>query len=460
MPKFNKAFYLCLGGDQNESSIKQSYYTNNADKFHKEHLINFTPKYPRKLIPTEYVPSCVINFAYDGSNKMFSKSKKHLNIDPTGKRTNTEIATERVKKFFKDIVPYSVIYIDTHASPEGYFGPTFLMPDGKKEVIELSLFSLAELLSNCIPEDAKNNLKIHLIVCYGSACCEGLMQALDNKGFSKTSVVGYTNIVWTRNKHGVLTDFSSVDRMTDSGIFKHGKNYKNNKVACHNYKGKGNITLEDYKKFKQDYLIRSLEKSNRDKKRKIDIDTDKERKIQLINLLSIFLNMKIKECLECNKRKNQNIFHFKRHNSSGRDRASFILVILEDMESEIRRELFNLNILAGFYETKLIKELKEYASKTGDYSRFSGNINVNDSSSLSYILNALHGFYLSYANSIESNVLKEFGRYLTKGHKITGHKSSPNGIFNTFGSLKNDKEGRNILKNALINLPYDTINKW
>ncbi len=126
-PKFNNAFYISFGADENVSDpTRQSYYSEKKGShpaLNENGFISFATKYPRKLIPSTNIPKCRINFAFDGSNERFNSE-----LDIESDRTNTVVGEEILEKFLKKVTPYSAIYILSHGGASYYLSQTILMP--------------------------------------------------------------------------------------------------------------------------------------------------------------------------------------------------------------------------------------------------------------------------------------------------------------------------------------------
>ena len=284
------------------------------------------------------------------------------------------------------------------------------------------------------------------------------MKALNDKGFKNTCVVGYLEDIFISKEDFTILDFSVKSRANNDilkkqeesgyneaiklgkqqGFYDRRKNVLENKKVCHNYTGV--IVAEYYKNFKKKYLLPSLE--------------EKEKKEQLV-LLIAKLKIYILLYIESSQQKDHGFFHFHhKHGRSGQDRARYILNSLNNIIKHAVETLINSDISSSDFEIQLIKELKAFAAKTGNYRNFSGGINVYNNSCLSYILRALNEFYSNYSCSIQSNILKEFAKYLSQCRI----EISPTTIFSR-GQFDNEEERRR-LKNRLIALQDNIINSW
>ncbi|WP_150468199.1 hypothetical protein [Francisella sp. SYW-9] len=439
-PKFNKAFYICYNASNKSGDIhptSQSFYhkTTGFNSIFEKKTINFAINFPRKLVPNRKpIPTCLINFAFDGRDGRFKR--KSLNI--SNEKTNTQIAKEILKDYLKDVVPYSVIYINAHGAPPKNLQQQILNSNHKLVACYLTVDYLAELMAEYIPKHAQNNLKIHLLMCDGDQICKNFMVALNSKGFYKTSVVGYIGTLVTMEYTNKMLDFSTEERPQEGFIFKHGKNYPENKFVSHNYIGV--VKTEFYKNFKQKYLLPSLEEK----------DKEKEKKKHLLRLIDKLIK-DIGAYIAYNEQANHGFFHFHhKHGRSGRDRARCISEALINIKDEINSTI----PLSSNFEIRLINELRSFANKTGSYKKFSGSINIHHNSCLSYILRALNSFYNDFGRSIQSSILKEFVKYLSQRKQ----EVRPTTIFRTGGN--DDKAERTRLKNRLIDLKDNTINSW
>ena len=450
--KFNKAFFISFLGERNKNSAKfANSYCKEGDSHSafESHTIDFRTKHRRKLIPTpQSLPMCRINFAFDGYQGHFINKK--LNIDPI--KTNTEIAELILEDYLKDVVPYSVIYINAHGKPPNRISQHLLMPDNTVQKCDLTVYHLAELMYKYIPEHAQNNLKIHLLACNGDQICTNFMAALNEKGFRKTCVVGYIGLLKVLLSGDAVVEFSTTERSIPGNRFKHGKKVSDNKKVSHNYNGY--IITESYRCFKQTYLFSSLEEKEIEIEKEIEKEIEIEKKEHLILLIDK-LKIPIILYIESSQQKDHSFFHFHhKHGRSGRDRARHILNFLSQIEYEVTQVLTDSNRSSSNFEIQFINELRSFAAKTREYRNFSGSINVSNNSCLSYILRALDELYRTQGIAIQSNILKEFAKYLSQRQTEIATTT----IFSR-GRCDNETE-RTRLKNRLIALQDNMINSW
>jgi hypothetical protein len=287
------------------------------------------------------------------------------------------------------------------------------IPHGRSISNFIDIKDLADWMSRYIPQYAQSNLKIHLLVCSSIDIAAALMGALNSQGFKKTSVVGYIGAQSTMyTDANTITDFSTAERTYNKTHYHHGRRFNSNKKVSHNYSGEL-ILNEDYHFFKNRYFLQSL----------IDKDKDKEeyRVTQLLEVITPLIeavnNYRSANFVESED--GANTFNHK-HGSSGFLRSNYLSNALRELQVSCISTTPEEDIISKINEKSLIDELISFISKTENYRNFRGNINVNNTSCLSYIEEALLRFYIdNHSDNISSNLLKQFLIHLF-GRDING----------------------------------------
>ncbi|QIV96197.1 hypothetical protein EDC55_10110 [Allofrancisella inopinata] len=128
-------------------------------------------------------------------------------------------------------------------------------------------------------------------------------------------------------------------------------------------------------------------------------------------------------CDYINNNKHHSIFHLHhRHSDSGIKRAIHFRIMLEELKDSIDREWQ----IEGL-EKRFIKEVIDLINKKSQYTKFSGSINVNDSSLLTYIMLGFVDFNRLHVNinqEMLSSDLKAFNRKFVETNLNVDSKNS------------------------------------
>ncbi|MED7819016.1 MULTISPECIES: hypothetical protein [unclassified Francisella] len=387
--KFARAVYISFMGDCSFGTIKSFFYQ--ADKSLNR---SYKIKINSKKLPYETIPFVRINFPFEGKDVRY-KDKK-LNINDNNK-TNYQVAIEMIQEVFSKLEPGSIIYIEAHGKKNDNCIIQNIKMPGDNQLLSFEIYyeDLAEIFAKHIPERAKKNLQIKLIVCNAQNFAENLMEELDQKSFTKSAVIAYNDTVVISfgdqiNKNTFkISDFSSKSRVDNkflfTGRFNHGKEYSDNKIVYHNYNGY--IYGENYRNFSKNYLRNSIDIISSDYK-------------EIIGLRNMILES-ITQYLENYDKKNlyYGIIHV--HGNSGYNRI---------MEFYTEIDSVSIELVNGPTEEvikKIINEIKLFANKEGNYKKYSGRINVEDNSGITFIMKGLRNFYQLNRN-IQSQILINF----------------------------------------------------
>ncbi|ALA25027.1 hypothetical protein AVI51_02960 [Piscirickettsia salmonis] len=190
MPKFHQSFYIAFLADAPKrqlfglDSYKNSFFLQKDKDLSREYTINMHTMHRRKSLLKDEIPFVRINFPY----KEDLSREWRVSLD----KTNKQVADEMVKAVLSKAEPFTRIYLDINRVSIDCFQQVTYHRRGNSSH-EVSTKQVAELLAQSIPEYAKNNLQIKLVVSYAEIFAESLMKELDLQGFKKTSVTHLTH---------------------------------------------------------------------------------------------------------------------------------------------------------------------------------------------------------------------------------------------------------------------------
>jgi hypothetical protein len=230
------------------------------------------------------------------------------------------------------------------------------------------------------------------------------MEELNELGFKNTSIIAYNETSQPYNGLKVdkntfkIKDYSSDSRFSVvkaafTGHFRHGRHLPDNKIAFHNHGGK--LQEQPYREFKDQYMRNEQRIENSIK----ELSEAQEEIIYLQNILF----QSVAPYLDNYE---QSFYHgyFNRHGSNGHKRVKYFCVQINSISTE---SIVNNEISPENAITQIINEIKSFASRSGGYTQYSGRINVNNNSGMTFIMKGLLTFHY-LLGQIESSKLKDF----------------------------------------------------
>ncbi|WP_299011378.1 hypothetical protein [uncultured Shewanella sp.] len=329
---------------------------------------------------------------------------------------------------------------------------------GNNTDANINPIDLANILNDTLPAYAKKNLQIKLLIRNSDAFAHILMDTLDELGFIQTSVIAYTNdqVALKVEYKTSRTGNTLVLKNTQSNLHDSVEDPNDNKVVVHNLNGYlestksilfhrlhlhsynvldpmttedmlamlteeqhsaesnspfqpsqarnySNDDINDELKddFKGDIDVVSHNSNNNMNPMRLNnttlalIDKIQQRPpilyFKLNDEAMRFRNALIDSLSEYIDRYNRKTYTglFHHHSSDGYDRVQlFIKRLLQ----------FNMHVLILFKEEhfifKIFEELIIFTNQQGEYAQFSGSINVNKHSAMTYLLAGIRQFYL------------------------------------------------------------------
>ena len=446
MSVFDNVYFISLQPEFNPKSFNCSYY---LTKRPASQWVEIDLERKRNLLGGKKAMFCGVNFFFNQEDGRIDNEA--LNINEV--KTNKKIAEEILHKFLMKITSYSAVYIKAHGNKdENCFGQEIKYYDALHQIqevaVDLDANYIATLFFKYIPRYAQNNLKIHVLSCYGENIANTLMHAFHKFGFKKTSVTGYCNKTYINANDEAILDFCSFTHgyCDHNGAMRHlgqEESKLDDKATSHNYNGY--VEKESYESFKKYYLKPSLENKQRGVKCKANLylsDIKYRREYQLtvfIDILNRAVQKYIHVTQQSQKIKNNNLIieifrQFPRHSDDGLARAFHFLDRILSYVSELfspknmatlSAEVCNDsdNLFIDKIETNIRREIFAFVKKTGKYETIPGAINVKENSCLTYILRALNKFFLKFPyETLCSEAFQEFIMFITNG--------SPNALKN------------------------------
>jgi len=260
--------------------------------------------------------------------------------------------------------------------------------------------------------------------------------------FENTSVIGYSDTVACFYLTGSydVGDFSTVDRLNDSGALSHQSNSaaapKENKVASHNYSGK--VETISYKEFKETILRPAIISDQEEE--------TEDRRMELLALMLAIEGSIRRYINKINVHEKKTGHVDRRHGKSGLARSEHLLNAMREIHLSALR--FESGHSLRDIEISLIKEIRDLSAKAHAYRQIglAGRMNVHDNSLLTYIFEAINAFYENHGALLKSYPLIQFGNYLLINRKS---QVRPTRIYR---SGENDEPERFIVKRRLEGL--------
>jgi len=447
MSGFQYLFFLSLHGDKTISgNHHSSFFYNKNSKVPEK--IKFSVDRLHKTLPEEANFS-LINYpclnlkTHEG--KIFSKTYQHYlplkELENFEERTNAEL-----KKFLGKVKRYSAIYINVHGDDSEYFTQEITIPDQQERpftcINKISAKNFALKFSQ-IPKEERAFIKIHFIVCHGQTAVTLFAETLHKLGFQKFCCVFYRNKAYATNYENcielnyeyAISDFCSNARYSLGSTRTDNIDGLDHEKGCvHNFGKK--LKTDDYATFKKKYLMPVF----------MNMPPCENRINQvkyLVNLLLSTIPEYIDYSLTLQK---ENSFQFK-HGQSGIDRATIFsnrinayLPLLHAIETQRISNVQEAAQRLTTIEQKIISEIIVFSKKGIFYKNSWGNININDNSCLSHILDALAKFNAIYDENIDSPYLQKFFRQFKKINDSLNNNNyvgEPENISNQRIQLKN-----------------------
>ena len=444
----------------------RSYYTQSKKETSPE--LNFAITRKRKAAP-DHVPLCRINYAFEKpalesrsdprptmKNLRYTGDDEVLNIHP--QKTNYEIGKNTLAAFLTSVTAYSAIYIAGHGGTHDRHleqKVTYVKKNGQRDtvIISITVECIAEILHLYIRTQHRHHLKIHLLMCNGQAFADGLSGSLFIYGFTNTCVVYYDDPIaiigfnffekenlldfisrkhWYRLLHWTVENSKLKD--------KYCYHIKNNECKWRTYAAFKEENWNEYNKEeeREPYLL-----SNRygiSNKNIIAEEISRDNHARLFQLM-LFHNCLLKMVTKYIKY-NSNQPSSRMHGTSGRARAyRFIEKInlkiyplysqqnendytdkknsnIRDWRIEKKAKTFLLDLDLASIEIGLILEIIDFSAGVG-YEYYSGAINVEDHSCLTYIFWAVFFFFQKRDKAaLSSPVFIDFINRITEGRYL------------------------------------------
>ncbi|QIV96373.1 hypothetical protein EDC55_10425 [Allofrancisella inopinata] len=399
MGKFRKAVYISFSGEtryihQNEKSF---FYQKDRSVDRTYEVNMHTQDYKRRQLFNTKIPFVRINFPFIEKGYRFEEEK--YNLDKV--KSNNQIAREMIGVHLSQLEPNSIIYVEGHGNKEDNFlTQEIKVPKKGLGQAYVEYKELADILESTIPVHARHHLQIRLYVCNATLFAKNLMSELHEKGFKSCSVVAYnetllTGFNLTKPSKNVFNLGVAMGESRRKYVLQRNwqilrKRLPDNKIAYHNYGGE--LGEQPYREFKKQYMS----DNERIKYGFEGLSSAQEEVILLQNTLFQSVAPYIDNY---EKSFYHGVKH--RHGSNGHKR---IRCFCERINSISTESIVENKITPEIVIEKIFTEIKSFANKTGDYSRYSGNININDSSGMTFILKGLNEFCKLHRNIVSEKL--------------------------------------------------------
>ncbi|KEI35034.1 hypothetical protein FRA_43c11110 [Francisella sp. W12-1067] len=417
MSKYRKALYISFAAEQSFILYGQhckSYFVQKDKSLDREYKIRMYDNRPRKALFDKDIPFVRINYLYAENDDLPSNDWRiHKTL------SNIEFANNAVLKELQCIQPNSVIYLNGHGNKiNTYLSQIIKYPNEDQYAYgRVYCYQIANLLSNGIPNHKKTHITIKMIACESIEFAQRLMDELHHKGFKNTCViysidkmVTYGPYTKVSKNHFLMKDISSMARSSNLGLvlrgrFRYGEEYPDIKRVVHNYSG--SVEDEPSRDFKKKYMqfdnvVRTY----------TSIDGLTEYQEEFILLQNILFQTLAHYLNNYEQSFYHGIFH--RHGNSGHKRVK---CFCEQINSISTESIVNSTTLPEDAITQIIKEIQLFANKGSDYTQYSGSINVNNSSGMTFIMRGLIKF-ISMSGTIKSPNFQTFLNYIFDSNNI------------------------------------------